>query len=59
MRDRKQVWLQKIACAACDRSFPHDGHIWHSARTATEIQDRNARQHFYSYFWCEGLEVAK
>lgn len=57
---RKQVWLQKLNCYACDQKWPHDGHVWHLFRTARQPKNSVASpqdQGFYSYFYCDGQLV--
>ena len=57
MNPKKQVWLPKMSCWACEKKSPHEGHIFHRVRHAnndTTGQDY-ASSLFYSYFFCDGL----
>lgn len=59
MSTKKQVWLQKKSCHACSNRWPHMGHIFHLNRSAVDSVAIERQQGFFSYFWCDGLEVAE
>ncbi len=59
MRNKKQVWLMKVACyaATADQSA-HAGHIWfRHCRAVGALWEKPDGRRWLEYYYCEGLEA--